>query len=243
MTCYIVQFCSKGDGNYKVPHKSSEGSFVFVKRGTNLEAEARTQTHFYHQAQKSSGGPRVYDIFEDGYGDTYLVMEYIAARSFEDLIKDTRSEPEKMSLRDTAITKIAGGGKIQHMFFGMEEAPIEFACFRIALSHSPEKPKPRINLTAETRLYSPSDVALKNFLWDGQEVSFVDWQHVSLLPQSFASFYFHATTDRLVQEVANKIDLPRSEELKWIEVAAGTVLQAGIPGYDLDEYGKKRISV
>lgn len=147
---YIVRYCSKGYGNYKVPHKSSEGSFVFVKRGlSNLEAEARTQTHFYHEAQKP-GAPRVarvYDIFEDGYGSTYLVMEFIAAQSFEDLIKDARSEPEQLSLRAMAITKIAGavawlhdcsipegdtigpvgGGKIQHMFFGMEEAPIEFA--------------------------------------------------------------------------------------------------------------------
>ena len=80
---YIVSFCSKDYGNYKVPHESSKGSFVFVKRATsNLEAEARTQTHFYHQAQKSSGGPRVarvYEIFNDGYDSTYLVMEFVAA--------------------------------------------------------------------------------------------------------------------------------------------------------------------
>ena len=148
---YIVNFCSKGYGNYKVPHNSSEGSFVFVKRGTSdLEAEARTQNHFYHQAQRSPSGPRVarvYENFKDGCGSTYMVMEFIAARSFEDLIEDAHSGPEKVSLQATAITEIAGavawlldcpvpegdsigpvgGGKIQHMFFGMEDAPIEFA--------------------------------------------------------------------------------------------------------------------
>ena len=77
-----------------------------------------------------------------------MVMEFIAARYFEDLIEDAHSGPEKASLQATALTKIAGavawllgcplvpdgdsigpagGGKIQHMFFAMEDAPIEFA--------------------------------------------------------------------------------------------------------------------
>ena len=151
LTClqYVVSFCSKDYGNYKVPHKSSEGSFVFVKRGiSNLLAEARTQSHFYHQAQESSGAPRVprvYEVFDDGRS-TYLVMEFISAPSFEDLVKDAPSGPEEVTLRATAITKIAGavawllgcpvpegdsigrigGGRIQHAFF-LDEAPIEFA--------------------------------------------------------------------------------------------------------------------
>lgn len=62
-------------------------------------------------------------------------------------------------------------------------------------------------------------------------MSFVDWQHVSLLPQSFASFYFHGTTDKLVQAIANVIDLPRSEQLNLMEAASGIVLQAGNPDY------------
>ena len=95
----------------------------------------------------------------------------------------------------------------------------------------PGKTKPRVQLTTEARLYSPSDVALKNFLWDGKVVLFVDWQHVNLLPQSFASFYFHSTTDRLVKEVASRISLQRSTKLSLIEAAAGNVVQGGIPDY------------
>ncbi|KAG1884962.1 hypothetical protein F4604DRAFT_1728732 [Suillus subluteus] len=265
-----MKFCSKKYGNYKVPHTSSECSFVFVKRGTtNLEAEARTQAHFYDQAQNLSGGPRVarvYEVFEDRHGSTYLVMEYIDAPSFEDLINGCSSGLEKANLHATAITKIAdtitwllgcpvpdgdsvgpvGGGKIQHAFFGMEEAPIEFASSQAleayineALSHLPGRSKRRIDLAVETRAYSPSDIALKNFLWDGQVISFVDWQHVSLLPHCLASFYFHGTTDKLVQAIANQIDLPRSEKLELIATAAGSVVQGGTSDYGLNKYGKK----
>ena len=90
---------------------------------------------------------RVYEIFDDGRGSTYLVMEFLSAPSFEVLINAARSSPEYESLRATAITKIAdvvewslkcpvpegdsigpvGGGNIQHIFFNMEEAPVAFA--------------------------------------------------------------------------------------------------------------------
>jgi hypothetical protein len=89
-----------------------------------------------------------------------------------------------------------------------------------ALSHLPGRLKYNIELATETRLYSPSDVALKNFLWDGEVVSFVDWQHVNLLLQSFASFYFHIvppTSSYKCQAVASQIDkLLRSKELGLI---------------------------
>jgi len=148
---YIIQLCSKCDGNYTVTHSSLPGSPVFVKRGTsNLVGEARTQVHFYDQAQQSPTAPRVarvYEVFDDGRGSTYLVMESISAPSFEVLINAARSSPERESIRAMAITKIAeavewllkcpvpegdsigpvGGGNIQHVFFNMEEAPVAFA--------------------------------------------------------------------------------------------------------------------
>jgi len=247
------------------------GSFIFVKKGeSNLVGEARTQEHFYNEAQRLPGAPRVarvYEVFDDGRGSTYLVMEFISAQSFEALINAAPSRPDQESLRAMAITKIAdaiswllkcpvpegdsigpvGGGNIQHIFFSMEEAPIAFATSSAleayvneALSHRPGKRKRHIELTTETRLYSPSDVAFKNFLWDGEVVSFVDWQHVNLLPQSFASFYFHSTTDKVVQAVASQIDLPRSTKLNLIQAAAISVLQGGVPDYNLDEYGRRR---
>ena len=148
---YIIQFCSKRYGNHTVTHNSLPGSSIFVKRGTsNLVGEARTQVHFYNQAQQSPNAPRVarvYEVFDDGSGSTYLVMESISAPSFEVLINAAGSSPEHESLRAMAITKIAeavewllkcpvpegdsigpvGGGYIQHIFFNMEEAPIAFA--------------------------------------------------------------------------------------------------------------------
>lgn len=112
--------------------------------------EARTQVHFYDRAQQSPDAPRVaqvYEVFDDGRGSTYLVMESISALSFEVLINAAHSSPEHENLRALAITKIAeavewllkcpvpegdsigpvGGGNIQHIFFNMEEAPVAFA--------------------------------------------------------------------------------------------------------------------
>jgi len=270
---YIIQSCSERNGNYTVTHSSLPGSTIFVKRGTsNLVGEARTQACFYDQAQQSPNAPRVarvYEVFDDGRGSTYLVMEFISAPSFEVLINAAGSSPECESLRATAIIKIAdavewllkcpvpegdsigpvGGGNIQHIFFNMEEAPVAFATsgaletyVNKALSCLPGKTKHHVKLTTEARLYCPSDVAFKNFLWDGKVVSFVDWQHVNLLPQSFASFYFHSTTDKVVKAVASRISLQRSAKLELIEAAAGSVVQGGIPDYDLDEYGRSRNS-
>ena len=148
---YIIQFCSERNGNYTVTHSSLPGSSIFVKRGnSNLVVEARTQAYFYGQAQQSHNAPRVarvYEVFDDGRGGTYLVMEFISAPSFEALIDAAHSSPERENLRAMAITKIAdavewlmkcpvpegdsigpvGGGNIQHIFFNMEETPVAFA--------------------------------------------------------------------------------------------------------------------
>jgi len=185
------------------------------------------------------------------------------------LINAAGSSRESESLRATAIIKIAdavewllkcpvpegdsigpvGGGYIQHSFFNMEEAPIAFATsgaletyVNKALSRLPGKTKHHVELTTEARVYCPSDVTFKNFLWDGKVVSFVDWQHVNLLPQPFASFYFHSTPNKVAHAVASRISLQRSTKLELIEVAAYTVVQGGIPDYNLDEYGRSRNS-
>ncbi|KAF9519852.1 hypothetical protein BS47DRAFT_1481746 [Hydnum rufescens UP504] len=211
---YIIESCSERYGNYT----------------------ARTQAHFYDQAQQSPNAPRVarvYEVFDDGRSSTYLVMEFLSAPSFEVLINAAGSSPECESLRATAIFPRVdsigpvGGGNIQHIFFNMEEAPIAFATsgaletyVNKALSSLPGKIKHCVTLTTEARLYCPSDVAFRNFLWDGKVVSFVDWQHVNLLPQSFASYYFHSTADKVVKAVASRISLQRSTKLKLIDAAA-----------------------
>jgi hypothetical protein len=90
---------------------------------------------------------RCTDFFNDGAGSTYLVMEHIAATSFRAWIDEPGlSDEERDSRTTTAVVKIAdtvglllqcplpkgdgigpvGGGLIQHTFFCMEEAPIQF---------------------------------------------------------------------------------------------------------------------
>lgn len=114
---YRQAFCSTSSNSAlsatgtTVTRSSLPGSYIFVKRGTsNLVVEARTQAYFYGQAQQSHSAPRVarvYEVFDDGRGSAYLLMEFISASSFEALINAALSSPERESLRATAITKIA----------------------------------------------------------------------------------------------------------------------------------------
>jgi hypothetical protein len=146
---HIVDSCARGFGTHEI--LSSAGSRVFVKRGDEtLKSEARTQAHVYAQAQSPAFAlcvPEVYDIFSDGAGSTYLVMEHIAAPSFHAWINEPDlSAAERARRTTTAVNVIAdivavllrcplpegngigpvGGGRIQHSFFLMEEAAVPF---------------------------------------------------------------------------------------------------------------------
>ena len=124
---------------------------MFVKRGNlSLASEARTQTYLFEQARSRSrvpSVPRVYDVFNDGAGSTYLVMEHVDASSFRTWIDEPGLSTTEREIRiATAVAAVAdtialllkcplpegdvigpvGGGYIQHSFFGMEEAPVPF---------------------------------------------------------------------------------------------------------------------
>jgi hypothetical protein len=146
---HIVDSCTQGPGTYAI--LSSLGSRVFVKCGNaSLESEARTQAHLYAQAESPAFAlcvPKVHDVFSDGAGSTYLVMEHITAPSFHAWIHEPDlSAAERARRTATAVEAIAdtvavllqyplpegnrigpvGGGCIQHSFFGMAEAPVPF---------------------------------------------------------------------------------------------------------------------
>ena len=146
---HIVELCAQAPGTYIIP--SLHGSQVFVKRGTsNLKDEARTQAYVHAQARSSAFAlrvPEVYEVFSDGAGSTYLVMEYINAPSFHDWVNEPDlSDEERARRTDIAVDEIAkavtalmqcplpegngtgpvGGGRIQHSFFCMGKAPVPF---------------------------------------------------------------------------------------------------------------------
>jgi hypothetical protein len=146
---HIVDSCARGFGTHAI--LSSLGSRVFVKRGnTSLKSEARTQAYLYAQVQSPTFAlrvPEVYDVFSDGAGSTYLVMEHIPAPSFHAWINEPDlSAAERARRTTTAVDVIAdtvavllrcplpegngigpiGGGCIRHSFFCMEDAPVPF---------------------------------------------------------------------------------------------------------------------
>ena len=97
----------------------------------------------------------------------------------------------------------------------------------------PGRPQDRVSLQTEARILCPSDVTLKNFLWDplNEQVWTVDYQHVNVLPQSFASLYFHTAIEPFLKAVAKKIDLPVSSQLGLLNSAFCIVVQSGVSSF------------
>ena len=97
----------------------------------------------------------------------------------------------------------------------------------------PGRPQDRVSLQTEARILCPSDVSLKNFLWDAvsERVWTVDYQHVNVLPQSFASLYFHTAIEPFLKAVAKKIDLPVSSQLGLLNSAFCIVVQSGVSSF------------
>jgi len=107
-----------------------------------------------------------------------------------------------------------------------------------ALVRRPRRPQDRVSLEGEARYLSPSDVTLENFPVN-ERVWMVDFQYVNVLPHSFASYYFHYTTDPFLEAIAKKISLPVSSKLNLIYQAAIIVMQSGNSSFGLDENGVK----
>jgi len=69
---------------------------------------------------------------------------------------------------------------------------------------------------------------LQELLWDSvnERVWMVKYQHINVIPHSFAGSYFHSTAGSFVKVVAKKISLPVSSQPRFLEAAAGIVLQS-----------------
>ncbi|KAJ7214248.1 hypothetical protein B0H12DRAFT_367766 [Mycena haematopus] len=269
---HIVSYCAPGPGPRIIPHPFKPGTRLFVKRGNpSLADEGRTQAYLSEHARSSPtapSAPEVYATFNDGAGNAYLVMEHIDALSFRAWIDDcTEEEKEERDLRTaTAVSATAeavawllaspvpeggaigpvGGGSIQHLFFGMREAPVAFVSAAAleeyvnqALVRRPGKPTDRVSFANEALIFSPSDISLDNFLWDPptRRVWLVDCQHINILPESFFSFYLHNSADPVVRAVAVALDFPVSPQLGLLEAAAGIVMQIGNSAFGVDAEG------
>ncbi|KAG8932419.1 hypothetical protein FRC01_014145 [Tulasnella sp. 417] len=262
----IMARCAAGCGNYSV--FSDTGSAVFVKRANSeLREEGANQAYLYQQSLRSANAPRVPEVFEVFHdGSTYLVMEHVSSPSFKEWIDAAPDSQQRVERDEAAIKLIAmtvdwvmkcplpegvsfgpvGGGRMQHQFFGMEEAPIPFEttfAFEVYVNEALKcvrgQVKPSITLTDEDSFFCPSDVNLGNFLWDGEKVWVVDLQHYNVVPHSLASWYFHENTNRVVKAVADLIELKPSaqDKLTLLARAAGIVGLFGCPKWGVDKRG------
>ncbi|KAJ7334139.1 hypothetical protein DFH08DRAFT_880284 [Mycena albidolilacea] len=146
-----------------------------------------------------------------------------------------------------------GGGHIQHSFSYVQNAPVpfvnavalekyinkvrfycllfEFVFFSQALSRlSGGAGGRQINIQNEEHIFCHSDISLDNFFYDAESdrVWMIDFQHVNILPRSFFSFHLHASHwgGEFADDVASKLNFPRSPQLNVLEVAADIILQS-----------------
>ena len=86
-----------------------------------------------------------------------------------------------------------------------------------------------VALANERLLIGHSDIELDNFLYDPLtgRVWMVDYQFVSVHPESFVSFAMHYDTYPFVKAVAEMVDFPRSTKLEDLGLAAIIVGMSG----------------
>ncbi|KAJ6598512.1 hypothetical protein B0H10DRAFT_734251 [Mycena sp. CBHHK59/15] len=143
-----------------------------------------------------------------------------------------------------------GGGVSQHRFFADSEAPMEFASadalqvyVNRALERSPRKPPRRVTGLSKYPLqFCHSDISPDNFLIDPVtlEVWLVDAQHISILPEPFASFALYTTATPFIAEVAARMNLEPWPHLNDLARAAQLIQMSADKSLGLDSYGRKK---
>lgn len=149
----IIDSCEQSgtDTNNVVVPADSTSPAIFVKYGNKkVLEEARTQDYFYNLAQRSDARaprvPKVLDAFSDHRGRSYFAMEYVPLETLHDWVEHASSPEERAERLAHASEMVAvalkwtfscplpgdgkigpvGGGIIQHKFFCIDEAPMEF---------------------------------------------------------------------------------------------------------------------
>lgn len=93
-----------------------------------------------------------------------------------------------------------------------------------------------MDISDESCRWYHSDVSLENFLVGGKdsdsdsdpdEIWMIDFQHVGVLPESFASYGLYGYGDRFSKKVGEVLDFPRSKHLRVMGRASGLIVMSG----------------
>jgi len=251
--------CKTNHFDLELPGRPS----LFVKYGgSDILAEASTQSFFHALAQKNTpapGIPAVYNAFRrNGY--YFLVMEKVGLPPLEAcdshgvesvafavkwLLDQMSSIPNSLFGR-ISDTKAC----VWHPFFKGHKAPVVFVnteavakYINEALSRCPGKAAP-ISLSSELSICH-SDIREDNFLFDvtTDHIWIVDFQHVCVLPKSFQQYAFFNTGSSLASKVGSYLGYKQPDIVEEMKSASNLLQQMGGNGsLGLDEFGCRKDS-
>ncbi|KAG8902170.1 hypothetical protein FRB99_004807 [Tulasnella sp. 403] len=226
---------------------------LFVKYGSDVLAEASTQSFFHALAQKDEsapGIPKVYDAFrEEGY--CFSVMEKIesptlsACEISEDDAVQIVASTIKWLLAQLPSVHTSIFGRISseqacvwHPFFKDHRAPLPFANVDAltkyvtkAFSRLPGKPKVSISFSGDLAIYH-SDITKENFLHDIRtgKTWIVDFQHIGALPVPFQTYGFFNIGRSFAAAVGRHLGHRPSDIANNMTKASGLLQQLGGDG-------------
>ncbi|KAF8335922.1 uncharacterized protein EI90DRAFT_277264 [Cantharellus anzutake] len=234
----------------------------FIKFGDpSLLYEAKTQAYLYELAIRDPDAPiipRVITYFIHDYV-AYLVSEFIDAPTIGTWLECT--DPSQHALGycavanaldwlrrvpappDTLIGQL-GGGPARHKLFKFTEAPLKFASIGAveryvnkACEWIPSKFRPPpVSFSMEKSVFIQADPTVGNFLVVRGRIVLIDFEDVSLLPESFFTYMMN-TTNGFVEKVAKYFPGERSQNLPTMQAVKCVLQLHGGPTLGLNEHG------
>ncbi|KAI0633769.1 hypothetical protein C8Q77DRAFT_1073535 [Trametes polyzona] len=190
----------------------------FIKYGRGVEEQGCTQDYVYRHALQDATGsaphvPRVYYAFRCG-ALGFVVMEYVPRPTVQQWLADHREDAAvirpmiasavdwilKLPVPGDGVVGPVGGGRIMHIFFKDQEAPFPFPDVGVLQQYVNRairwgatvmrEPFTAVDFGTEPLQFCDSDPADWNFLFDPSSRTLwrVDYEHVCVLPASFAAY-------------------------------------------------------
>ncbi|KAI0633756.1 hypothetical protein C8Q77DRAFT_1073526 [Trametes polyzona] len=236
------------------PSSESPRYFIKYGSEQAVATQARTQDYIYHHTLRDPAAPRVPRVYlafsvhgKFASPQEYMVMEYIPHPTVEKWL--SRHPEDATIIRPLVVSAVGwilalpvpaatgvgpvGGGVIRHVFFKDQEAPYPFpavanlqAYVNRALRFAVRDKRVTVDFSAEPLQFCDSDPVDRNFLYDSctNQLWRVDFEHVSILPSSFAIFGLRAHMDRSVAEMADNLGLTMTENARALYPTAGLLL-------------------
>ncbi|OAA67918.1 Protein kinase-like domain protein [Niveomyces insectorum RCEF 264] len=244
-----------------------------------LRQEARTQQFAYEGLEKMPPDkrhgirvPRVLRLVENERGNGFIIMEYVHGETLKSILArpnsptygDVQPYFDRISKALRLFLEIpvpadakpgpCGGGIIHHTFYKDFEAAIEYESIDMLEAHLNKlatfinKAAPTLTLERELHLVY-SDLHEANFLFRGDDLYVVDFDHAALLPLSYMAFALRfpsIASMTVAGHIRHDFDLPQDNQAVMAKIngfMGMAVSRIGLPleGYPNTGPEKKRM--